>query len=189
MGFSQAQKIESRERILSIAAKQIRERGFESIKIADLMKDAGLTVGAFYGHFASRDDLIEQATQRAAESGVNTIHSLIAKSARPTLENVVDAFFSSKHVRNAGEGCSVCALAGEAKSAPKAVRAKLTATLQEQLTDLAKILPGAQAEKRAISIMTSMIGAVTLARSVTDSKLADSILQETKRAILDSATI
>jgi len=61
MGHSQAQKIATRQRIVEVAAKRLRERGIDGVSIADLMKEAGLTVGGFYKHFASRDQLVREA--------------------------------------------------------------------------------------------------------------------------------
>jgi TetR/AcrR family transcriptional repressor of nem operon len=64
MKVSREQAAQNRERILDAAAQLFRERGFEGIGLADLMKKAGLTHGGFYGHFASKDDLIAQASAR-----------------------------------------------------------------------------------------------------------------------------
>ena len=65
MGYSQAQKAESRQRVLENASRQIREDGIEALGVADCMRSAGLTHGAFYGHFASRDALIVEALEYA----------------------------------------------------------------------------------------------------------------------------
>ena len=69
MGHSQAEKARSHDRILSIAARTIRDSGSGSLVIADLMKAAGLTHGAFYSHFDSRDALIEESIERALSEG------------------------------------------------------------------------------------------------------------------------
>src|SRR5215472_18144550 len=69
MGHSQAEKAESRERILAAASAQIRTQGLESLSVGKLMADAGLTHGGFYGHFASRADLLAQALERALVDG------------------------------------------------------------------------------------------------------------------------
>ena len=61
MGHSRAEKAKTRERIVTLASKRFREKGLTGIGIAELMKEAGLTVGGFYKHFGSRDDLVAEA--------------------------------------------------------------------------------------------------------------------------------
>ena len=68
MKVSREQAAQNRERILDAAAQLFRERGFEGIGVADLMKEAGLTHGGFYGHFSSKEDLIAQACSRLTQN-------------------------------------------------------------------------------------------------------------------------
>ena len=186
MGFSKAQKEQSRKRILDIASRQIKERGIESVALNDLMKDAGLTKGAFYGHFKSRDDLILEATKHARTGGLTVLETLIKNGKHPTLGKIVDTYLNMEHVHNPQFGCVVCSLAGESKSQPESVRAELTDTFNAQVNFVERALKGKDVSRRAIGIMSAIIGAVSTARTVNDLKLAQSILDETRRLILRS---
>jgi TetR/AcrR family transcriptional regulator, transcriptional repressor for nem operon len=108
MGYSQAQKIQGHEKILEIAGRQIKERGLDSLSIDTLMKKAGLTKGAFYGHFASREELVLEATREARNSGNAVLNSLIKKGVHPSFETVIDAYLSWQHVVNPGSGWLCC---------------------------------------------------------------------------------
>src|SRR5471032_1275289 len=109
MGFSQAQKAESRQRVLDTAARQIREGGIEALGVADCMRSAGLTHGAFYGHFPSRDALIDEALGLAIKQGQKRIDVLATdakKRAQTPLQAIAEAFLSERHVKNPGNGCA-----------------------------------------------------------------------------------
>src|SRR5579864_3368471 len=82
MGYSQAQKAESRQRVLETASRQIREHGIEALGVADCMRSAGLTHGAFYGHFSSRDALILEALEHAVRQSEKRIASLASGSGK-----------------------------------------------------------------------------------------------------------
>src|SRR5471032_1659893 len=128
MGFSQAQKAESRQRVLETAARQIRENGIEALGVADCMRSAGLTHGAFYGHFESRDALIVEALEYAVAQSRKRIAALStggAKAKEP-LRAIAESFLSDRHIKNPGTGCALCALAGEARHASPEVRDRLT---------------------------------------------------------------
>src|SRR5580658_3603183 len=118
MGYSQAQKAESRQRVLENASRQIREHGIEALGVADCMRSAGLTHGAFYGHFSSRDALIVEAleyalTQSEERMAARAIDA--GKRADTPLQSIAEAFLNEQHLDNPGNGCALCALAGEAR--------------------------------------------------------------------------
>src|SRR5271154_3058374 len=132
MGYSRAQKAKSRQRILSLAAKQIKERGLDSIAIAELMKKAGLTQGAFYGHFASRDELLLEATKEAKKIPQQLLQNIAAGKKKLALADVIDVYLDDEHVNNPSYGCVVCALVSEARSAPAAIRTELSDNYKTQ---------------------------------------------------------
>ena len=143
MGFSQAQKAESRQRVLDTAARQIREDGLEALGVADCMRSAGLTHGAFYGHFSSRDALIVAALEQAMTRGEKRVMSLAADAAdhsKTPFKAIADAYLHPAHADNPGTGCALCALAGDAVHATADVKALYTTHLRrlaEQLTQAA----------------------------------------------------
>ncbi|CAB3808609.1 TetR/AcrR family transcriptional regulator [Paraburkholderia fynbosensis] len=179
MGYSQAQKAESRQRVLETAARQIREDGIAALGVADCMRSAGLTHGAFYGHFDSRDALIVEALEYAVAQSRERIEALHtgtgASNANEPLRAIAEAFLSERHIRNPGSGCALCALAGEARHASPEVRERLTAYVHTLAAQIAETLAG-RSKSAALGIVATIIGAVTLARAVDDKQLAKSIL-------------
>ena len=179
MKVSREQVAENRQRILDAAAKLFRERGFENVTVAEVMSAAGLTHGGFYGHFDSKDALIEAAMAR-----LTGLHGQ-EESAPPrqlTLENpgaYADTYLSRQHRDNVGSGCPFAALGTEASRASEQVRHTLTESLSSQIDTLTTSLPGATPEDRrrnAIAYLSTMIGGMMLARLVDDASLSDEIL-------------
>ena len=179
MGYSQAQKAESRQRVLETAARQIRENGIGALGVADCMRSAGLTHGAFYGHFESRDALIVEALEYAVAQSRKRVAALSAGSdeanEKEPLQAIAEMFLSERHVKNPGTGCALCALAGEARHAAPEVRERLTTYVHSLASQIAQTLAGHD-ENAALGIVATIVGAVTLARAVDDKKLAKSIL-------------
>src|ERR1700722_20781608 len=111
MGHSQSDKAASRERILALASAQIRQQGLESLSVGKLMQKAGLTHGGFYGHFASRSDLLAKALERALVDGAGAARAA-AQDRAPRFAALVRSYLSRAH-RDAPEtGCAIAALAG-----------------------------------------------------------------------------
>jgi TetR/AcrR family transcriptional repressor of nem operon len=186
MGYSQAQKAESRQRVLDTAARQIREHGLEALGVADCMRSAGLTHGAFYGHFSSRDALIVAALEQAMTRGQKRVMSRAADAAehsKTPFEAIVDAYLHPAHADNPGTGCALCALAGDAVHATADVKALYTTHLRrlaDQLTQAAGGGDGSEDESGSgalgLGVAATIVGAITLARAVDDHELALSIL-------------
>jgi TetR/AcrR family transcriptional repressor of nem operon len=186
MGYSQAQKAESRVKVLEAAAQKIRENGIEALGVADCMRSAGLTHGAFYGHFESRDALIIEALEHAVELGNKRIDAL-ANNARnrskTPLQGIVESYLGEAHVANPGNGCALCALAGEARHANAATKAVLTRHVHSLALRLAEAA-GGSTEAEGLGITATIIGAITLARTVDDAALARSILSNSIALVL-----
>jgi TetR/AcrR family transcriptional regulator, transcriptional repressor for nem operon len=182
MGFSQAQKAESRQRVLDVAARQIREHGLEALGVADCMRSAGLTHGAFYGHFSSRDALIVAALEQAMTRGETRVMSRAtdaAEHAKTPLKAIADAYLHPAHAENPGTGCALCALAGDAVHANADVKALYTTYLRrlaDQLTQAARGGNRNGDEALGLGVAATIVGAITLARAVDDPELALSIL-------------
>jgi TetR/AcrR family transcriptional repressor of nem operon len=186
MGYSQAQKAESRQRVLENASRQIRENGIEALGVADCMRSAGLTHGAFYGHFASRDALIVEALEYAltqSRARIAARDNDAGKRSETPLQSIAEAFLDERHVNDPGTGCALCALAGEARHANADVRALLTRYLNELTARVAKAaLRGG--EKSALGIVATIVGAITLARAVDDDELAKSVLSSSLALVM-----
>jgi TetR/AcrR family transcriptional repressor of nem operon len=182
MGSSQAEKARTHERIVAIAAKRLRERGLDGIGVADLMQEAGLTVGGFYKHFASRDALVAEAIGTCFGAWRKRIEA----GEEPNLPAWIDGYLSPAHRDDPGAGCPFGALAADlARHTPK-MRALATAEIRGTFlllgALLAKAAPGA-ARAQAILNHSALLGALSLARIVDDPALSDEIMATVAAAL------
>jgi TetR/AcrR family transcriptional repressor of nem operon len=174
MKVSREQVLENKKAIVEAAGRLFRQRGFEAVTVADVMKSAGLTHGGFYGYFKSKDDLIAQA-----------LAEVLGRAATPPadLAAYAERYLSPTHRNNVAGGCPVAALASETIRQPGGARAEMTAGLRHQIERLSHIAPGADAAHRrraAIGSWAAMVGAMILARMSDDSELSDEVLSETR---------
>jgi TetR/AcrR family transcriptional repressor of nem operon len=188
MGHSRESKAETHDKIVQTAARRFREAGLQGIGIADLMKEVGLTVGGFYKHFASRDDLVAEAVEAAD----NTWDSMIAKAIEKETPNddlhdqLVGRYLDVAHRDAPGNGCVFGALAGDlARSGPRA-RDVATTRLEHALAHLTSVFrdrraPAARAA--AIVLYCTLVGAVSLARATNDDALSREILTTVGKAL------
>lgn len=180
MKVSKEQAAENRERILDAATRLFRERGFDGIGVADLMKEVGLTHGGFYGHFASKEDLMAKACQRAIERALTYWQGKIDNRHKgDPLTAIVKAYLSPAHFDDPGKGCLIAALGSDIARQSDVVRHTVTEGTQAQIELLASLQPGEnEARKReaALALYASMIGAMVLARAVDDGEFAKEIL-------------
>lgn len=182
MKVSREQAVENRKRVLETAARLFREKGFDGIGVADLMKAAGLTHGGFYGQFSSKEDLAAQACARALADSEEKWERW-AEKAKDPLQAAADSYLSPRHRDNPGTGCAFVALGAEAPRWGRAVQRVFTEGLRARIARVVQLLPG-QGEKarrqKAIATMASLVGGLVLARAVDDPKLSDEILQAVK---------
>lgn len=189
MKVSKEQMAENRERILDAAAQLFREKGFDGIGVADLMKSAGLTHGGFYGHFASKDELMAQASARALQrlqaAWSALAHEAAAHGQEP-LAAIEAAYLSPRHRDAPGQGCLLAALGSDTARQGPAVRRAVTEGVRAQVDGLARLVPGrtkAAKRQRALSDYASLVGAMVLARAVDDPALSDEILHAAAAAL------
>jgi len=183
MGHSRAKKAKTHERIVALASKRFREKGLEGIGIAELMKQAGLTVGGFYKHFGSRDDLVAQALGSAVGPWKGLVDAAASGGPPVTYDSLVDAYLSETHLNHPGTGCPVGALAGDVARSGKRTRAVLTKQVSEYIEWLADLIGDASGEdkgaarSRAVMSFCALVGAITVSRAVSDEKLSREILK------------
>lgn len=179
MKVSRQQAAASRERILDTASRLFRERGLDGIGVADLMKDAGLTHGGFYGHFASKEDLMAQACARALQASVQRWERLSALGKREALVEIVKHYLSTKHRDSPGTGCALATLSGDVARQGAAVRGTATDGVAALVEILTRLMPGKTKparRKKALATFATMVGALVLSRAVDDAKLSKQIL-------------
>jgi TetR/AcrR family transcriptional repressor of nem operon len=180
MKVSREQVQQNRERILAAAARLFRERGFDGVSVAEVMKAAGLTHGGFYGHFDSKDALIKEAMAQA-------MPATSRKRATPqSAADFADAYLSPRHRDNRGGGCPVAGLGSEAARASAEVRGSLTSAIRHEIERFSAGSAGATSATRrraGIAAYASMVGALTLARIVDDEKLSEEILAAARKSL------
>jgi TetR/AcrR family transcriptional regulator, transcriptional repressor for nem operon len=182
MRVSREKCAESRKRILQAAATLFREKGFDGVCLADIMKAAGLTHGGFYGHFSSKEDLEAQALTLAMAQLLTNWSQTVDSAAGTPLSALASQYLSPYYRDNRGEGCPIAALGCDAAREGERVRSALTAGLVPTLALLSNVVPGrskAQRRRKAIAALAEMVGAMILARAVNDPALSNEILAAT----------
>ena len=179
MKVSREQMAENRQRILEVASRLFREKGFEAVGVAEVMKALGLTHGGFYGHFSSKDDLIVQALAHALGE---------RNGATLPLREYMDEYLSPRHRDNRAGGCPISGLAADTLRQTPEARSAVTDGVRGQIDWMFEKLTGSDESDRrrqAIASWAAMVGAVVLARATTDPVLSDEILKETRAWIDD----
>lgn len=172
-----AAKDASHERILDAAARAIRRSGYNGTGVADIMKEAGLTHGAFYAHFASREAMLAEAADAAgAQSNAAAAKIISAVSPDGALRALVESYLSPAH-RNAIEtGCPISALGSEMPRQAQEVRRAATLRIKEMIALVVRHCPDSNPERareQALALIASMVGTLILARAVDDAALSD----------------
>lgn len=182
MRVSREKAAENRERIIEVASKLFRERGFDGIGVADLMKSAGLTHGGFYGNFESKDDLILQACTRALDQSTDTLKKVVEHGGKDALNTIATTYLSPAHRDHPGAGCALAALGAEVARTCSPVRAAFTKAIRSAVELLTQIVPGKSKRakrERSLAVYSSLVGALVLSRAVDDPDLSAEILQAT----------
>ncbi len=176
------------ERIVEVAARAIRRTGYGGTGVADIMKEAGLTHGGFYAHFASREAMLAEAADRAGAAGVAAMDR-IAAAAPPqqALEAMLRAYLSTAHVEDTESGCAVAALGSEMPRQVPEVRHAATRRIKEMIDLVARQSPDwgqPGAHDHALVIVATMVGTLLLARAVDDSKLSDALREAALKQLI-----
>jgi len=168
----------TRRHIIDVASSQFRESGIAAVGLAGIMAEAGLTNGAFYTHFASKEDLVRavliDALERRGQRHKDNLANGVA------LEAMIRDYLSPRHRDRAGAGCPTAALVAEIARHPKATRDAFTEKTSEIIGLMAAQMPEcpvAERRRRAIAVYATMVGALQLARAVSDRKLSEEILE------------
>ncbi len=181
MSSKAEQKDRSHETILASAARLLRERGVSGASVGEVMKGAGLTVGGFYAHFASKEQLIDETLRRTAKAmRARLFDKLDDKPQADRLEIVLKRYLSSAHRDSAVDGCALPAVAGEIGSTQVAHRAALAEQVElmaEALTEHAGESQGITARQLALGMVALMYGGLSLARASLGTELSDDMLR------------
>lgn len=168
---------ERHERILDAASTMFRRNGFDGVSVATVMKAAGLTHGAFYAHFESKDAMAAASVERALEEMLTLVDD--ASETDDPLAAFVARYLSAHHRDNPADGCAMAALAPEIARGSGPVRHTFTTQVRALIERVAgTLLPARRSNARAeaITVLSTLVGALTLARAVDDPSLSAEIL-------------
>jgi TetR/AcrR family transcriptional repressor of nem operon len=179
-----AQKDASRRRILRAAGRLMRRRGIARSSVQEIMRASGLTVGAFYAHFRSKDDLLLTAIREGG--GEMWRRELEASRGLPPAarrEALVGAYLSREHRDRAADGCMLPAAVGEIARAGSSYRAALARSI-EGLGRGVAALCGREAgdQENALALIALMYGGLSLSRGLGATRLSDELLDACRRA-------
>lgn len=172
---------------MDAAALQLRELGLEGLSIGELMKSAKLTHGGFYGHFPSREDLIAEALKKALDDGAaSAVRAGSAKGPR-TLKSFLNSYLSKAHRDDPRSGCAISALAGDIARADQRTREIMTTHIAKHFDIISKLVGDDDATDFSMSVLCTIVGAVTLSRALSDEDISNKVLLAARKTILDYA--
>jgi len=163
--------------MIETAGRRFKSNGIDGSGIATLVADAGLTNGAFYGHFASKEDLVASVVTQQLADQVAVVDALPAGLA--SVEAFLREYLSAEHRDDPAEGCPSAALLDEIGRCDATTRDAYTEGARSMIEAISRRLDGGnvqQTDERAIGIFTLLVGSLQLARAVTDAELSDRIL-------------
>jgi len=180
-------KAETHERIVRTAARAIRRDGYAGVSIGEVMKEAGLTHGGFYAHFDSREAMLEEALGQAATDGLARL-AQVGQAAEPAkaLDAVVASYLSDRHLNAPETGCALAALGTETCRQPAEVRKAATRHVKEMADLIARQMPGwgqPGTHDDALAVMSTLVGAMVIARLVDDPALGKAIRKASAQLI------
>lgn len=191
MRVTKAQQEKNRQRVVTTAARLLRQRGIEGVGVDALAKAAGLTHGAVYSHFDGKDDLAAAAVTHALAQSYGAWQADANKVGLPGsaahFNRLVRAYVSRAHRDQPGQGCAVAAMAPDATRHGKKVRRAFSAHIEAMIDYFGAGSPGATDEARreqAIATISTMVGAIVLSRAVEDRALSDRILLTARRKLI-----
>jgi TetR/AcrR family transcriptional regulator, transcriptional repressor for nem operon len=201
MRVSREKAAEHRDRIIDAAGALFRAKGFGGIGVADIMKAADLTHGGFYGHFASKDDLVGEASRRIMARAAANWTKLVEAAPDKPYAALLEHYLSPRHRDDPGKGCAFAALGNDAARSGKIVRKAFAEGLAPLIDILAQSIPGksipgksipgksipgkskAARRRKAVAAMATLVGALTLARAVEGTPLSDEMLEAAHREL------
>ena len=177
------QKQKSREAIAASAVALLRERGIKASSVMDVMKGAGLTVGGFYNHYDSKEELFVETLRNAASATWDhLLKSANGDSPRSRTLSVIRRYLSRKHRDNKETGCLLPSAAPEVARVGEPYRSELEKELSGFVRSLANMLDGGgESREKAIGLIALMYGALSLSRAVADTRLSDEFLRAGKK--------
>ena len=190
MRYQPEHKTRTRDRIVRNASRKLRAEGLSGPGVASVMKASGLTVGGFYKHFRSKDELLAEAiAQGFAESNERISSSLQNVPREERWKEIVRLYLSPEHCDHPDSGCPVAALAPEMARAKPGVRKRISGLIKDRAERWVDFMPGrtaAERERNLLVIVSAMAGAVSIARILTEPADKQRLLASVRDHLLHS---
>lgn len=182
MKISKEKAAENRQVLVQAAARLFQEKGIDGVGVAEISKAAGLTHGALYAHFPSKDALAAEAMQFSTGTAYGKM------AAQPlTLPQLIDYYLAAEQRDNLAEGCPLAAAASDMARQDPSVAAGYTSGFRQMADYIgSRLPPGAEQRQQAIAIMAALVGGISVSRNVykTDPQLADEVLESVRSMLL-----
>ena len=181
----------NRRRILTAAGRLFREHGIDGAGVDAITEAAGLTHGAFYSQFGSKEEVVVEVLRLVLdESNALWAQGASETDKRGALERIIEGYLSPRHRNALGKGCAVAALGSDLPRQSKKAREVFTKRLEEGIEVLAGLVPAKAASRRhdvAIQLFSAMVGALILARAVGEEPLSRRILETVAKGLKSAA--
>ena len=184
MRYKPQHKEETHQKIVEAASKQFRTHGYEGVGIPKLMGALNLTHGGFYAHFADKEELVAEASVDALDQSLDAMLAGLKSSGFPA---VLDYYLSEEQRDHPEAACMLPSLSAEMARRPASSRAAFTKKLAEVFAAMAEYMPGPTPARKAENVnvlFAAMVGAVSLARAVSDPEMSRDILRSTREHLL-----
>lgn len=188
MRVNRAQAEENRQAVIDVASRLFRRYGFDGIGLKDLMKGAGLTQGAFYKQFASKEDLAAQAARRAMECALSLFSAAGYASPENPLRAAVESYLSTEHQELVSDGCPVAALGSDASRRSSEVKMSFEAGIIAYLATIDQWIHKTESKlpsDTSMAILSTMVGAMVIARAVDNSQLSKQVLKAATKSVME----
>ena len=193
MRVSKEKAAHNREQILTAAARLFREQGIGATGVDSITDDAGLTHGAVYSQFGSKEAIAAEAVRLALSRSKHLWDRMAERRGKKKVfPAIVEQYLSAAHRDHAGQGCVIAAIGSEIARQPRSVRDSFTREFKHSLEYLAELMRennSSRSTEDAIAAFVSMVGALIIARAVNDETLSDLILKSTAKHVIQRARI
>ena len=190
MRYQPGHKVEIRQKIVKDASRRVRTEGITGAAVSAVMRDAGLTHGGFYKHFASKDELLMESLSEAfQETADRLVHAGEQSPPETAWKAIVKAYLSPELCDHAEYGCPLTALAPELARGDKAMRARIFEELKKYKSRMLPFMPGrrtADKERAFFSIFSTMVGAIEIARMLPEPVMREKVLASARDLLLGS---
>ena len=197
MRYPPEQKAKTHEKIVKDASRRLRAEGLTGAAVSAVMRDAGLTHGGFYKHFRSKDELVIESLRKAFRELAGSLARAAQKSQPGTARKspasawkpIVKAYLSPEHCDHPEWGCPLAALAPELARADKRMKAQILQELEKYKTRMLPFMPGrrpADKERTFLAIISTMLGALAIARILPDPAQRAKALANTRDCLVRS---